>query len=306
MSGIRTLGYIVVQGPIEEWASFATDVLGAQVARRTADELRLRTDERSWRVAIESGPPAGPGSLVALGFEVESAGALNELAESLTAYGIDVRVDDELARHRQVRSLIVFSDGDGHQLEAYYGQEIDHSPFVSPRGVDFVTGDLGVGHAFLFSGAPDKVVEFFTQRLGFRLSDTIDLGIAEGVFLHCNPRHHSIAVAEIPGIPVGLGHLMLEVGSLEAVGLALDVATERGDQIQMSIGKHTNDHVTSFYVTSPSGFQVEYGWNGLLIDDSEWTVGHHMAPSIWGHKFEAPFVDTDAEAEAEATADATA
>jgi 2,3-dihydroxybiphenyl 1,2-dioxygenase len=304
MSGIRTLGYIVVQGPIEEWASFATDVLGAQVARRTADELRLRTDERSWRVAIESGPPAGPGSLVALGFEVESAGALNELAESLTAYGIDVRVDDELARHRQVRSLIVFSDGDGHQLEAYYGQEIDHSPFVSPRGVDFVTGDLGVGHAFLFSGAPDKVVEFFTQRLGFRLSDTIDLGIAEGVFLHCNPRHHSIAVAEIPGIPVGLGHLMLEVGSLEAVGLALDVATERGDQIQMSIGKHTNDHVTSFYVTSPSGFQVEYGWNGLLIDDSEWTVGHHMAPSIWGHKFEAPFVDTDAEAEA--TADATA
>jgi 2,3-dihydroxybiphenyl 1,2-dioxygenase len=306
MSGIRTLGYIVVQGPVEEWASFATDVLGAQVARRTADELRLRTDERSWRVAIESGPPAGPGSLVALGFEVESAGALNELAESLTANGIDVRVDDELARHRQVRGLLAFSDGDGHQLEAYYGQEIDHSPFVSPRGVDFVTGDLGVGHAFLFSGAPDKVVEFFTQRLGFRLSDTIDLGIAEGVFLHCNPRHHSIAVAEIPGIPVGLGHLMLEVGSLEAVGLALDVATERGDQIQMSIGKHTNDHVTSFYVTSPSGFQVEYGWDGLLIDDSEWTVGHHVASSIWGHVFNAPFVDADADAEAEATADATA
>jgi 2,3-dihydroxybiphenyl 1,2-dioxygenase len=298
MSGIRTLGYIVVQGPVEEWASFATDVLGAQVARRTADELRLRTDERSWRIAIESGPPAGPGSLVALGFEVESAGALNELAESLTANGIDVRVDDELARRRQVRGLLAFTDGDGHQLEAYYGHEIDHSPFVSPRGVEFVTGDLGLGHAFLFSGAQDKTVEFFTQRLGFRLSDTIDLGVAEGVFLHCNPRHHSVAVAEIPDVPVGFGHLMLEVGSLEAVGLALDVATERGDQIQMSIGKHTNDHVTSFYVTSPSGFQVEYGWDGLLIDDSEWTVGHHVASSIWGHVFNAPFVDADVDATA--------
>jgi 2,3-dihydroxybiphenyl 1,2-dioxygenase len=296
MSGIRALGYIVVQGPVEEWTSFATDVLGAQVARRTADEVRLRTDDRSWRIAIESGPAAGPGSLVALGFEVESAGALSELTESLTGQGIDVRVDDELARHRQVRSLIVFSDGDGHQLEAYYGQEIDHNPFVSPRGVDFVTGDLGVGHAFLFSGAQDKVVEFFTQRLGFRLSDTIDLGIAEGVFLHCNPRHHSVAVAEIPGIPVGLGHLMLEVGSLEAVGLALDIATERGDQIQMSMGQHTNDRMTSFYVTTPSGFQIEYGWNGLLIDDNEWTVGHHVAPSSWGHKFNAPFVDAEATA----------
>ena len=273
----------------EEWASFATDVLGAQVARRTADELRLRTDERSWRIAIESGPPAGPGSLVALGFEVESPAALSELAESLSAMGIDVRADDELARHRQVRSLIVFADVDGHQLEAFYGQEIDRSPFVSPRGIEFITGDLGVGHAFLFSDAPAKIVEFYTERLGFRLSDTIDLGVAEGTFMHCNPRHHSVAVASIPGLPVGLGHLMLEVGSLEAVGLALDLATERGDQIQMTIGQHTNDRVTSFYVTTPSGFQIEYGWDGLLIDDAEWTVGHHVAPSTWGHKFTAPF-----------------
>src|SRR5882757_1387304 len=209
MSGIRALGYIVVQGPVEEWMSFATDVLGAQVARRTADEVRLRTDERSWRIAIESGPAAGPGSLVALGFEVESAGALGELAESLTGQGIDVRVDDELARHRQVRSLIVFSDGDGHQLEAYYGQQIDHNPFVSPRGVEFVTGDLGVGHAFLFSGAQDKVVEFFTQLLGFSISDTSALGIVEGVCRHCIPRHDAVVVAVIRDIPVGLGHLML-------------------------------------------------------------------------------------------------
>jgi len=203
-----------------------------------------------------------------------------------------VRADDELARHRQVRGLIAFSDGDGHRLEAYYGQEIDHNRFVSPRGVDFVMGDLGVGHAFLFSEAPDKVVEFYTERLGFRLSDTIDLGIAEGVFMHCNPRHHSVAVASIPGIPLGLGHLMIEVGSLETVGLALDIAAERGDQIQMGMGQHTNDRMTSFYVTTPSGFQIEYGWDGLLIDDAEWTVSHHMAPSTWGHKFNAPFADT--------------
>jgi 2,3-dihydroxybiphenyl 1,2-dioxygenase len=289
MSGVRALAYIVVRGPVEEWKSFGSDLLGAQVARQTADEVRLRTDERAWRIAVEAGPPGGPASLVALGFEVESPAALSELAESLSAQGIDVRADDALARHRQVRSLIVFDDGDGHQLEAFYGQEIDHSPFVSPRGVEFVTGDLGVGHAFLFSDAPAKVVEFYTDRLGFRLSDTIDLGVAEGTFMHCNPRHHSVAVASIPGLPVGLGHLMLEVGSLEAVGLALDIATERGDEIQMTMGQHTNDRVTSFYVTTPSGFQIEYGWDGLLIDDAEWIVGHHVAPSTWGHKFTAPF-----------------
>src|SRR5882757_6459893 len=172
MSGIRALGYVVFRGPVEEWASFGADLLGAQVAVHSAGEVRLRTDERAWRIAVEAGPAAGPASLVALGFEVESAAALSELAESLTAGGVEVRADDELARHRQVRGLITFSDGDGHRLEAYYGQQIDHNRFVSPRGVDFVMGDLGVGHAFLFSEAPDKVVEFYTERLGFRLSDT--------------------------------------------------------------------------------------------------------------------------------------
>ncbi|MDT7555864.1 MAG: hypothetical protein QOI68_334 [Pseudonocardiales bacterium] len=288
MTGIRALGYIVFRGPVEEWASFGAGLLGAQVARHETDEVRLRTDERAWRIAIEAGDAAGPASLLALGFEVESSAALSELAESLTAQGVGVRTDDELARHRQVRRLIVFADSDGHQLEAYYGQEIDHNPFVSPRGVEFVTGDLGVGHAFLFSDAATKAVDFYTERLGFRLSDTIDLGVAEGIFMHCNPRHHSVAVASIPGLPLGIGHLMLEVRSLEAVGRALDIANDRGDEIQISMGQHTNDRMTSFYVTTPSGFQIEYGWNGLLIDDTDWIVGHHLAPSTWGHKFTAP------------------
>src|ERR1700727_553668 len=100
MSGVRALAYIVVQGPVEEWKSFGTDLLGAQVARQSADEVRLRLDERAWRIAVEDGPSAGPPSLVALGFEVESPDALTELAESLSTRGVDVRVDEELARHR--------------------------------------------------------------------------------------------------------------------------------------------------------------------------------------------------------------
>ncbi len=59
MSGVRALAYIVVQGPVEEWKSFGTDLLGAQAARHTADEVRLRTDERAWRIAVEAGPASG-------------------------------------------------------------------------------------------------------------------------------------------------------------------------------------------------------------------------------------------------------
>jgi hypothetical protein len=46
----------------------------------------------------------------------------------------------------------------------------------------------------------------------------------------------------------------------------------------------------SFYVPSPSGFDIEYGSNGRRIeDDDAWVIGHYDAPSFWGHdRKEAP------------------
>ena len=51
----------------------------------------------------------------------------------------------------------------------------------------------------------------------------------------------------------------------------------------MNLGRHTNDLMTSFYVRTPSGFEVEYG-TGRLIDDESWETGAYDAQSIWGHK----------------------
>ena len=42
--------------------------------------------------------------------------------------------------------------------------------------------------------------------------------------------------------------------------------------------------MTSFYVRTPSGFEIEYGTGGLVVDDDTWEVGEHHAQSIWGHK----------------------
>ena len=42
--------------------------------------------------------------------------------------------------------------------------------------------------------------------------------------------------------------------------------------------------IISFYMQSPSGFGVEFGFSGRLIDDSTWTVGNYSKASIWGHR----------------------
>jgi len=46
--------------------------------------------------------------------------------------------------------------------------------------------------------------------------------------------------------------------------------------------------MVSFYMQSPSGFEVEYGWGARVVDDSTWQVQQHARGSIWGHRPQAP------------------
>jgi hypothetical protein len=63
---------------------------------------------------------------------------------------------------------------------------------------------------------------------------------------------------------------MVEVGSLDDVGQGYDLAQQDEGRVAVMLGRHTNDHVTSFYANTPSGFFVEYGWGGRVIDPGTW------------------------------------
>ena len=118
-----------------------------------------------------------------------------------------------------------------------------------------------------------------------RRSDTVEGGGFDLRFFHCAgsaARHHTVAFAAVPGL-AGLHHLMLEVTNLDDVGTALDVIGGREIPLAMSLGRHTNDLMTSFYVRTPSGFEIEYGTGGIVVDDDTWTVGTHASGSRWGH-----------------------
>ncbi|MEU0031156.1 VOC family protein [Streptomyces sp. NPDC006335] len=290
MNFFTSLGYVVVRGPLDEWARFATQTIGAEPSPSAAGELRLRLDEYAYRILVEDGEPAGPRSLMALGLTVPDAATLAALETHLAARGITVREDEELRARRGVEGLRVFSDLAGQTIEAVHGLPLAGTPFASPLGVRFVTGDLGVGHALLTNpGGARELAEFYQRELGFRLTDTISMaqfGSDENAyFLHCNPRHHSIGVGEGVGPIPGLDHLMLEVSDFSTVGRIMSQISGDPDRVIITLGEHTNDHMTSFYVTTPSGFQIEYGSGGVVIDDDTWQVAHYDAISAWGHKY---------------------
>jgi 3,4-dihydroxy-9,10-secoandrosta-1,3,5(10)-triene-9,17-dione 4,5-dioxygenase len=182
-----------------------------------------------------------------------------------------------------VTDLVAFVAPDGTQHELFWGAELDYSPFISPAGTSgFVTGALGLGHVVLVTEAVDEASRFYMDVMGFRLSDTMTLSGTRVVFLHCNGRHHSLALGG--GREPALAHFMLEVATVDDVGYALDRAADHGVRIRQSLGRHTNDQMLSFYAATPSGFSVEYGWGARVIDDADWIPTETTRGSYWGHR----------------------
>ncbi len=286
MGEITGLGYLGFRAAdIGAWREWATGILGLQVAdpapESVAGQLFLRMDERCWRFAVE---PSSGGSLAYTGWDVQDAAALRRLADRLTRAGVEVVEDAALARRRQVEALLRCTDPAGYELEFSYGAYIPATPFVSPLGVRFVTGQLGLGHVLVHVDDIEAAKHFYLDVLGFRLSDLIRVGENVVHFTHVNPRHHSLAFVETDGPVPELGHFMVEVDTLDAVGTALDRVNSSSVELTETFGKHTNDHMVSFYMRNPSGSQTEYGWAGRLVHDDVWTVNTYDATAYWGHK----------------------
>lgn len=289
---IEALGYIGLEvSDLGAWKTFASDVLGLEAVERADGTLDLRLDDYATRIRLHHG---SRDDLAYAGWEVKDAAALDALAERLRSAGATVaRGTDALAADRRVAELIQFTDPEGNAHEAFYGPlQKTNSPFVSPLGVKFKTGRQGLGHLVLSCRDKPAMMAFFVDTLGFRLSDHIVTEVVPGrplalSFLRCNERHHSLAFAPVP-IPKKIVHLMVEALSIDDVGRALYRCIERNIHLTFTLGRHSNDQMLSFYPLSPSGFDIEYGWGGLEVQDESWHVLTHDTNSAWGHIYQRP------------------
>jgi 2,3-dihydroxybiphenyl 1,2-dioxygenase len=278
---LTALGYVGIRATaLGDWEHFGTRFLGMQLVDKSRGALALRMDDRKQRVIVHTGADDGPSFY---GWEVADGAALDGLAAHLERSGVKVaRGSRALADERRVKDLIVFSDPIGNRLEAFHGAEIASDPFKPGRSISgFRTGPLGMGHAVLTAERLDAVLPFYTEILNFKPSDYI-LKPFKAYFFHVNARHHSLAFIDTG--KNGIHHLMVELCYLDDVGQGYDLALGKPEMIGTTLGRHVNDHVTSFYANSPSKFLVEYGWGGRTIDPANWTPHERReGPSLWGH-----------------------
>ncbi|MRI34015.1 biphenyl 2,3-dioxygenase [Endozoicomonas sp. OPT23] len=293
---IRGLGYTIVETTdLAKWQEYGTQVLGLMEHEASDDNtLYLKMDERNFRIAVVKSDRDGYG---VSGWEVAGPEAFAQAVSELEAADVETVVgSEEEAAARMVQALVKFNDPDGNRHEIYWGPVQDFKQFISPVGVTkFVTTDLGLGHTVLPTPSFETSREFYTDVLGFGMSDLMKVRFTDDPaepekrlhFLHVNNgRHHSLAIFECP-IPSGCVHMMLEVEEMDDVGRAMDRMEAHGVQLSATLGKHTNDEMVSFYMKTPGGFDMEYGCGGLVVDWDRHTTFESSSVSLWGHDFSA-------------------
>ncbi len=277
---ITGLGYMVVGSDRpDDWDGFATRLLGMQRVDRGGGMRAFRMDDRRQRLLISGGADAA-----VIGWEVADAAAPEALAARLEAAGTAVtRGTHRLADERQVAELIAFRDPQGTALEVFHGAAVAETPFRPGRAITgFRTGPLGMGHAVLHVADAEALLPFYRDLLGFGVTDWSRHPYPL-YFFHVNGRHHSFAM--VGSGRSGLHHFMVELGSLDDVGQGHDLACTEEGRLAFGLGRHTNDHMTSFYVNTPSGCFVEYGWGARTVDPAPWQPHEtHDGPSLWGHE----------------------
>ena len=289
-NSVCQLGYIGL-GVSEQniWDDFLTQILGLQ-ANGTSDqgERYYRMDENHHRIITVADDRD---DICLIGWEVLNDKVLETMAERLTAAGVEVsRGSQETCAAKQVSGLVQFVEPNGIASEIYYGPVVrPEIPFNSPRGISgFNAGLQGMGHIVLAVDDYDTTYNFYRDVLGMGLSDYLDFEMMPGfrafvAFLHCNPREHTLAFAQAPA-PKRLLHFMVEASSVDEVGTTYDLCQDKQIPISMTLGRHTNDYMLSFYAKTPSGFDVEFGAGARTVDPETWTVQRHNSVSIWGHR----------------------
>lgn len=276
---IQSFGYFGIRSQkLDDWAEFGPKFLGLEVVERTPTTLKLRMDDRKQRILVSS----TDADVTAFGWEVADAAELEQLAARLEGIQVKVRrISAAEAELRGVKAAIRFSDPVGNPLEAFYGPEGIDTPFKAGRPISgFRTGVLGMGHAVLHVKRAEDLLPFYRDVLGFRVSDFMVKPFT-AYFFHVNPRQHSLALLQTGR--EGIHHIMMELGMLDDVGQALDLANLES-RLAVTLGRHTNDLMTSFYARTPDDFLVEYGWGGRLIDLDGWSPSEMTyGGSLWGH-----------------------
>ena len=161
--------------------------------------------------------------------------------------------------------------------------------FTRPQGLPFRIGKIG--HVVLNVSDIERSVRFYTEVLGFKVSDVYPEEMVPGgmVFMRCNADHHGVALVgsmKERSPNVELNHMAFEVGTLDEVLRARDHLRKSKVQIDFE-GRRRAGVQIAVEFRDPDGHRLEIYWgldqvgsDGIVRPSSEWKGAKSLEAAI--------------------------
>lgn len=291
--GAVHLGYLAVESrKMQQWHRFGADAVGLHVDELDDNTLRFRLDDHECRFLIRRGPSE---DLTAIGWQIDDHGPFDQILRRVSDRGVPITEGTtEEAALRGVERLWRFPGPKGIVQEIFTTARTSAKPLRMLTS-GYVTGAAGMGHVAITSRNPASIHRYYGTLFDARPSDYIDENI-NGLtltirFVRVNERHHSIAVAGLRHLPVDpirtrAQHVNIQVADLDDMLAAYQRVRDLDFRVAWTVGQHTNDRELSFYCVTPSGFELEIGWNPIVVTpelEAAWQPTTYRGISIWGH-----------------------
>ena len=127
-----------------------------------------------------------------------------------------------------------------------------------------------LGHVVIGSTDQEASTKFFTEGLGFKISDTVPFLAS---FLRCSTDHHNILVQQAP--VSYLHHTSWQVEDVDEVGRGATAMLENNPERHVwGLGRHFVGSNFFWYLRDPAGnFSEYYSDIDCIVDDQLWKPG---------------------------------
>ena len=262
MIRIKTSSHVAISVPnVDETAEFYERIVGLEISDRVDGAVFLRCNREHHCLAVYPGDRA----LHHLGLEVAGEEALEEAQRDLAAQGLNPEPRDYPEPGHG--SGLCYRDPDGNRVELYAGMQALEQP-LQPRDVRPVR----FGHITLMTADLPRCAAFYTDVLGFSISDTVGDSV---IWLRWNQQHHGVAFLETGEVKVN--HYAFDLADWGDVKKLCDHLWCNDIPIIYGPSRHGPGHNIFVYIPDPAGnvieltLEVDQIWDDESYQPLNWT-----------------------------------
>jgi catechol 2,3-dioxygenase-like lactoylglutathione lyase family enzyme len=260
------------EGPID----LNSDIEGVNLFLGLGEEhhcIGLYNDTRP--IVVNARKPAQPpGPLHHLSFEVDTAAELAALAARLRLSNIDLTLEANDG-YPDAGDALWLNDPDGNPISIAVspGDQLTYTPPTSPAqsALRAAPRPYGLQHVALYTQHLESMVEFYTESLGFDISDWL---LRERVWLRCNNDHHTVLF--IQGEP-GIDHIGFGIANGVELLRCADYLGQQGVPLLWGPGRHGAGNDLFIRFADADGLHIELSTEIMQYYDRDVTA----PPRLW-------------------------